>query len=272
MENNINNNFKTGDIITFVDNEQRKHISVLKNIYSSVNLEMCIACKIDIVLNAYVYENKADEINLTTTIYEVEINSIKYATETQIHDLYLFLLSKQLIYNVETQELNSFEDMDMLVINTDGECLITLFNYMDSCKSRIYAYGTINKYSENSCRIMYCAAIIKNIDSIRFANDDEKQLFETMFLKEDLQFNSDKKQFVEVRWRAEKGKPYYGINFNYTLNYDNGMTISKFIERNSKEDNLRFEKYNYFRTNDIGKIACKNVFTALKYSQNNELI
>ena len=35
MENNINNNFKTGDIITFVDNEQRKHIlnkEVMSNI------------------------------------------------------------------------------------------------------------------------------------------------------------------------------------------------------------------------------------------------
>lgn len=272
MENNINNNFKTGDIITFVDNEQRKHISVLKNIYSSVNLEMCIACKIDIVLNAYVYENKADEINLTTTIYEVEINSIKYANAKQMHDLQLFLLSKKIIYNVETQELNNFDNTDMLVINTNGECLITLFYNMDSCKSRIYAYGTINKYRENSCRTNYCAAIINNIDSIRFANDDEKQLFETMFLKENLKFNSDKKEFVEKRWRAEKGKPYYCINFNYGMNYDNGMTISQCIEKNSKEDNLRFDHYNYFRTNDIGKIACKNVFITLKNTQNNELI
>lgn len=266
-----NNNFKKSDIITFVDNIHRKHISVLKNIYKSSNLETCVACKIDIVLNN---DDKsiADEINLTTIIYETETNSIKQATTDDIRQLMTFLLTKKLIYDENTEKVIGFDNTDMLVINKDGECLITLFAQMDSCKSRIYAYGSVNKYQENSCKINYCAAIINNIDSIRFATDDEKELFKTMFLNEGLIFNYDNKEFYEKRWRAEIGQPYYCINFNYGMNYDNGMTISQCIEQNSKTDNLRFDKYNYFRNNDIAKIACKDVFITLKNLRNNELI
>lgn len=83
-------------------------------------------------------------------------------------------------------------------------------------------------------------------DSIYPASESEKQELFNQLAEIGKRWNPETKQIEDIRWRADKGKPYYVVNMF--------GTVQKLVEEGLSKDEVYYNIGNYFKTS---KAACR---------------
>ena len=90
--------------------------------------------------------------------------------------------------------------------------------------------------------------IRKNILSIRYATDEEKQeLFNKLAKQKQLRWDEKELKFEEYRWRAEKGGKFWFITSNGIVDYA--------IDNYQRIGYMCFNSLNYFQTEELANKA-----------------
>lgn len=106
-------------------------------------------------------------------------------------------------------------------------------------------------------------AFITNLGDIRPATEEErKKLFDAM-AKEGKRWDPEKKIVENVRWRAKPGEYYYYISGLP----DKTPEVSFRQETCSAQDNMDYNRGNYFRTTETAVIAGNQMLELLKKSK-----
>jgi len=90
----------------------------------------------------------------------------------------------------------------------------------------------------------------------RLATDEEKQLLFDKMKELGLRWNAEEKRVEKIRWRAKNDGEYYYIHTNFT-------TIDS-IELDYDIDRIRYNVFNYFRTQEQAKEAAERVKETLR--------
>lgn len=91
---------------------------------------------------------------------------------------------------------------------------------------------------------------------LRYATDEEKQLFFHLMEEQGLQWNAEKKCVEQLRWRAKDGEVYFGVSpqGNLVVHPADGLTYDKRLHWFG----------NYFRTPEHCREAAKRIKETLR--------
>lgn len=127
---------------------------------------------------------------------------------------------------------------------------IIIFGHNDY--SLNYNMSRTDKWTlEENCQWTY--------SKIRPATEEERKKLFAAMAKEGKRWNTETKNFENVRWRAMSGGKYYYLIFG---NGDYG--ISETADIKTRSDNSRYLSGNYFKTEEAARIAGNHILELLK--------
>lgn len=103
----------------------------------------------------------------------------------------------------------------------------------------------------------------KVVDVLRPATDKEKQQLFDALAKQNMRWNPEKKIVENMRWRAKPGEDYYYISGLP----DKTPEVSFRQETCSAQDDMDYNRGNYFKTKEAALIAGNQMIDILKNSK-----
>lgn len=91
---------------------------------------------------------------------------------------------------------------------------------------------------------------------LHHATEEEKQLLFDKMKEQCLRWNAEEKKVEKIRWRAECGEKYFVLSMD--------GRIYSYEEYNNTCDDVHYNAFNYFRTEEQGKEAARRVKETLR--------
>ena len=144
---------------------------------------------------------------------------------------------KDKIITVE-KEVHEFKAGDFVALNTIGGKFLIIYKSKRGCSSSYYHAATYNGYCEN--RISYNDWIVYY--DARIATEEEKQFIINALHADGKDWDADKKQIVDYKWKPKEDEPYYYI--------DSFLDVCSSYWDVDSADNLAYSMGNCFKTEE----------------------
>lgn len=140
----------------------------------------------------------------------------------------------------------------------DGDFCVSDKRFVFILKQKInkaaYSYCGINAYGNIALNPYY------SIENGRYATEQEKSDFLERLEKElHKRWNAETKQLEDIRWRAEDGKSYYYVGFDFI--------VRERIDERNLTANENYKNNNYFRTSEAAKKVADQIKEIFKNSK-----
>ena len=184
---------------------------------------------------------KDTELTKTVTVNmpnDLDVSTVEYDGKITIN----------ILHKEEKVEKQKFKNGDILYVEESDGGYIAIFQKMwddvidvhvSLCLKTGLVYTNLNGKE---------ILIRKNILSIRYATDEEKQeLFNKLAKQKQLRWDEKELKFEGIRWRAEKGGKFWFITSNGIVDYA--------IDNYQKIGYMCFNSRNYFQTEELANKA-----------------
>ena len=147
-----------------------------------------------------------------------------------------------------------FKDGDILV-SVDSRKRYSAFIYKDTHDDGFHSYyiglDTCGQLSiSESLSDRWCGG------ELSYATEEEKQILFDKMKEQGLKWNAEEKKVEEIRWRAECGEKYFILNMD--------GRIYSYEEYNNACNDVHYNAFNYFRTEEQDKEAARRVKETLR--------
>ena len=243
IENNVEEpKFKKGDVM-FLEtqgyNKIYQHIAIVKNADKDgihIHVSLCVN------------NNELTLSKIDAWFSNVNIKSIRFATEEEKRTLFLAMLKEGLFWDEKKMKVRTLKDGDIVTIKDDnGEDWQSIFKEIKE--------GIFYSYSDLDCdKKLYRGPFgeINQILSIRYATTKERQtLFDKIEEKEHKKWNKETKEFETLKWKPKIGETYWYITEE--------LYVDSFMEENDKIDKEFGKVNNKFKTKELAEVAADKI-------------
>ena len=234
--------FKKGDVMFLDvqgDNQIYQHIAIVKNtdkdsIYNYIGL--CVN------------DNKLTFSNRDIWFSNVDIKSIRFATEKEKRTLFLKMLNQGMFWDENKMKIRKLKAGDIVTIKDDnGEDWQSIFKEIKD--------GNVYSYSDLDCdKKLYKGPFgeINIISSIRYSTTEErKTLFDKIEEQRHQKWNAETQEFETLKWKPKIGETYWYITEE--------LYVDSFMEENDRIDKAFGKVNNKFETEELAKAAAKKI-------------
>lgn len=186
-----------------------------------------------------------------------KIYKSKLPKDMEVEHANILIENGELVVEIELKERFEPKDGDFCVSS-----LGNVFIYCDKelLSSNSYCGCYCVSYSMKGQIITYYTKLHTKKNGCRYATPKEKDDFLERLEKEcGKRWNPETKQLEDIRWRADKGKPYYVVNmFGF---------VQRLTEEGLSKDELYYNIGNYFKTSEAACRFTKQVQELFKNSK-----
>lgn len=149
-----------------------------------------------------------------------------------------------------------FKNGDILFQSDSTYTWLTILKKItERASNSLDSYATYG-IDDEELRMNNTSRMVEDNGVIRFATEEEKQLLFDALEKTGKRWNPEKKCFEELRWKPMLGSHYYFIS--------DSPSVSKTTWNNDGTDNMRYNSYNCFRTEQDADEALPYIKEAFK--------
>ena len=236
----VKHEFKKGDVM-FLEvqgyDKVYQHIVIVKNADKDsihIHVGLCI---------------NDNELTLPKSWFSnVDIKSIRFATEEEKRSLFLAMLNKGMFWDENKMKVRTLKDGDVITIKSDiGEYWQSIFKEIKD--------GKVYSYSDLDCdKKLYKGPFVEVnvILAIRYATTEERQtLFDKIEDQEHQKWNAETKSFEDFKWIAKNGQKYW-----YVSEY---LKVESCLQHGSVMDTDLGEVNNKFKTKELAEAAADKI-------------
>lgn len=147
---------------------------------------------------------------------------------------------KDKIITVE-KEIQEFKDGDFVSLNNVGGRFLIIYKSKNGNHSANYHAVTYNGHYENQV-VSYDDWCI--FDDARISTEEEKQMLLYALHADGKDWDADKKQIVEYKWKPKYREVYYRINYSFDIQIDSLFWYGDAL------DEIHFSNGNCFKTKE----------------------
>ena len=147
---------------------------------------------------------------------------------------------KDKIITVE-KEIQEFKDGDFVSLNNVGGRFLIIYKSKNGNHSANYHAVTYNGNYENKV-VSYDDWCI--FDDARISTEEEKQLLIDAMHADGKDWDADKKQIVDYKWKPKSGEVYYHIDYSFNIQIDSLVWYDDAL------DEIHFSNGNCFKTKE----------------------